>query len=162
MWKSTFIGILMLLILLSGCTSTDTPPGVDIPTLSPPTAGMSSVTGRVIHKQTKEPFTNTIVRLAEIVRPEQGEDVFVLDQAFSPGARTDEAGIFVFQDVEPKEYAIVVGDVERIYEIIPDSSGAAKSFPAEPEESFPLAFISPQWSTRQGRKKNLITFSSTN
>ena len=134
MWKSTFFGILLLLVILSGCTSLDTPPSVDIPTLAPPAAGMSSLTGRVIHRQTKEPFTNTIVRLAEIVRPEQGEDVFVLDQAFSPGAKTDDAGIFVFQDVEPKEYAIVVGDVERIYEIIPDSSGAAKSFPAEPDQ----------------------------
>ena len=134
MWKSTFIGILMLMIVLSGCTATDTSPSVDIPTLAPPAPGMSSLTGRVIHGQTKEPFTNTIVRLAEIVRPEQGEDVFVLDQAFSPGARTDDAGIFVFQDVEPKEYAIVVGDVERIYEIIPDDSGAAKGFSAEPDQ----------------------------
>jgi len=88
----------------------------------------------VIHEETQEPFVDTIVRLAEVVRTEEGEDVFVLDQAFSPGAKTDETGIFVFEDVDPMEYVIVVGDVTGIYEVIPGDDGKPKVFNATPDE----------------------------
>lgn len=127
--------IVIILLFLSACTSKEsTEVPATSPTLSPPSEGLSSVTGQVIHEETQEPFIDTIVRLAEVVRTEEGEDVFVLDQAFSPGAKTDETGIFVFEDVDPMEYVIVVGDVTGIYEVIPGDDGKPKVFNATPDE----------------------------
>jgi len=127
--------IVIIFLVLSACTEKEsTEISATLPPLSPPSEGLASVTGQVIHKETQEPFVDTIVRLAEVVRTEEGEDVFVLDQAFSPGAKTDETGIFVFEDVDPMEYVIVVGDVTGIYEIIPDDDGKPKVFTATPDE----------------------------
>lgn len=136
--KITQIVLIVLIVFSGACASTSSTSEVTeeviSTTISPPAQGLASVTGRVIHTNTEDPFVDTIVRLAEVVRAEEGEDVFVLDQAFSPGTRTDEAGYFVFEDVDPMEYVIVVGDVTGIYEIIPDDSGEAKVWSANADE----------------------------
>jgi hypothetical protein len=72
--------------------------------------------------------------LAEVVRDDDGEGVYVLDLAFSPGAMTDEMGIFVFENVDAIEYVIVVGDIESIHEIISDESGIPRTWNAQPDE----------------------------
>jgi hypothetical protein len=73
------------------------------------------------------------VRLAEVAR--QGDEgAFVLDTAFSPGDITDDTGHFRFDNVDAKEYVIVVGDVYSVYKIIAEPSGQARVWKAEPDQ----------------------------
>lgn len=122
MKKILLLAAFLFALLLSACAQS-TATEENLPTVPPPAAGMTSVTGRVIHKNTNDPFPNTIVRLAEVVRSDTGDDVYVLDHAFSPGVKTNEKGIFLFENVDPIEYVIVVGNVENLYEIIPKEDG---------------------------------------
>jgi cAMP phosphodiesterase len=94
------------------------------------------VTGHVISSTTNEALSDFIVRLAEVVRPpeEQGGDIFILDQAFSPGTKTDSNGIFIFENVDSKEYVIVVGDIERTYEVVAGENGLPTVWNALPDE----------------------------
>ena len=40
----------------------------------------------------------------------------------------------MFENVEPMEYVIVVGDIENTYRIVSDDSGKASVFMAEPDQ----------------------------
>jgi hypothetical protein len=89
-----------------------------------PKTGKATVTGQVFSHKTSTPLINTVVRLAEVHR--QGDEgAYLLDTAFSPGDITDEQGYFVFENIEPGEYVMVVGNVEAYneYVIIPEPSG---------------------------------------
>ena len=77
------------------------------------------VTGFVRSDLTGERIPAMIVRLAEVFRNEAGDAAFVLDGAQSPGTLTDVEGRFIFQNVEPREYVLIVGNVEaNEYEVI--------------------------------------------
>ena len=91
------------------------------------------VIGRVISEKTGQPLTHTTVRLAEVVR-QGNEGAFVLDTAFSPGDITDDQGYFRFENVDAKEYVIVIGDVYNAYQIISEPSGKARVWKAEPDQ----------------------------
>lgn len=121
-----YIG-LIIMIFMSACSSN----GQDLEekmVIPQPEPGMASVTGRVLSKKNGSPFTGTIVRLAEVVREEGSEGLYILDQAFSPGTKTDNKGVFVFENVEAMEYVIIVGDVESIYEVITNESGTPQTW----------------------------------
>lgn len=95
--------------------------------------GKATVIGRVISEKTGQPLAHITVRLAEVVR-QGNEGAFVLDTAFSPGDITDDQGYFRFDNVDAKEYVIVVGDVYTVYKIIPEPSGKARVWKAEPDQ----------------------------
>ena len=121
---------LLVLVLASSCRGQVSEAS---PKAAQPEPGMASVQGRVISELTDSPLGETTVRLAEVVR--QGDrGAYVLDGAFSPGDITDENGIFLIEKVEAMEYVIVVGDVEGVYEIIPDDSGKPKVWDAVADE----------------------------
>lgn len=133
--------IALVLVLLTACQAatqvetgsvpTDTQeaatastPQVSVEPVGEPESGKATIVGQVISTKTNAPMVNMGVRLAEVHR--QGEEgAFLLDTAFSPGDFTDEGGYFRFEDVEPGEYVMVVGNVEvyQGYVIIPDTSG---------------------------------------
>lgn len=127
---------------LSGITAPSplSTPGLSpLATPSPPSAtattapGKAMVIGRVISEKTGQPLTHTTVRLAEVVR-QGNEGAFVLDTAFSPGDITDDQGYFRFENVDAKEYVIVIGDVYNAYQIISEPSGKARVWKAEPDQ----------------------------
>lgn len=132
-----FLFILTALVV-AGCTSptSEVVNEVENKELPLPEAGKATVTGHVISSTTNETLSDFIVRLAEVVRPpeEQGGDIFILDQAFSPGTKTDSNGIFIFENVDPKEYVIVVGDIERTYEVVAGEDGLPSVWNALPDE----------------------------
>lgn len=133
-YKYIFV-ILVLIFSLSACATSQVEPE-ELPAPPTPEAGMATVTGRVVSEITNEPLGGATIRLAEVVRAESedGEgDVFVLDQAFSPGVYADDKGIFVVANVDAMEYVIVIGDVESIYEIVIDESGKPKVWNALPD-----------------------------
>ena len=131
---------LLLLVGVAACSlnGNETDTAQSEATLVPtPEAGMATVVGKVYSTTADAPLDNVDVRLAEVVRvedPEVGSDIYVLDQAFSPGAITDENGVFVVENIEAKEYVIIVGDVERAYEVFNDDSGKPKVWNALPDQ----------------------------
>ncbi len=128
----------LLLFLLAACQK-----GVSAqaPSVSPPESGKATVTGRILSLKTGKPLANTGMRLAEVVR-QGGQGAFVLDTANSPGTSTDNNGYFVFKDIPPKEYVMVVGDVMATYVIVPDPSGKARVWNAPADQVTKVGDIS--------------------
>jgi hypothetical protein len=95
--------------------------------LSAQASDTATVTGHVVSSQTGEPLSNTTVRLAQVYWNE-GEAAFVIDGARSPGAITDESGVFVVPDITAQEYVLVIGNLETgDYVIIPDERDSNKA-----------------------------------
>lgn len=106
------------------------------PPLFTPEPGRTTVIGKVI-SLSGQPVPQVPVWLAEVVR--QGEEgVYVLDSRSSPGAYTNEEGVFVIPNVNPGEYVIVIGDPEGLYEIITEPSGKAKVWNIPPDLVFDI------------------------
>lgn len=85
------------------------------PTSAPKTG---TVTGRLVSSTSGAPLNHEIVRLAEVECPEGVEPadkrskcVWTLSNAFSPSTFTDENGFFVFNDLDPRDYVVIVGDM---------------------------------------------------
>ena len=103
------------------------------PQQSKPEAGKATLIGIVVSLRDGLPMANTVVRLAEVYR--QGDEgAFVLDGAYSPGDITDEQGNFAIENVDAKEYVIVIGDVYDKYQIIGEPNDEAKVFLAVENE----------------------------
>lgn len=114
---------------LSSCTSNQ---GVtSIPT---PTTGKATASGRIVSINTGKPYQDATVRLAEIYRNEQGDGAYALDTATSPIAITDKNGYFIFSDIEPREYVLVIGDPMTRYVIISSESGEVNVFNCLPDK----------------------------
>jgi hypothetical protein len=138
--KLSWVLIAILFLVLAGCQAapspeTETPladAGAAVSTAqvlaptspSQPETGKATVTGQVLSIKTNTPMANTVVRLAGVHR-EGDQGAYLLDTAFSPGDITDEQGYFVFENIDPGEYVMVVGNVEAYneYVIIPEPSG---------------------------------------
>jgi len=134
-WAKIAICTLILLSLAACEPESPTVRASIIPSptpLPPPPSGKATVIGRVV-SLSNQPIPQVSVWLAEVIR--QGDQgIFVLDSRSSPGAYTDERGIFVIPNVNPGEYVIVVGDPESLYEIIAESSGKAKIWNILPDQ----------------------------
>lgn len=139
--NSTLTGIaicaLVLITILGACESPS--PTIEMGSVLPsptpfptPETGRATVTGRVI-SSSGQPVLRVPVWLAEVVR--QGEEgVYVLDSRSSPGAYTDDKGIFAIPNINPGEYVIVIGDPEGLYEIITEPSGRARVWNIPPDQ----------------------------
>jgi len=133
-FKSMLIFLLGSLLILSACSTGGNVFGSPAATpVAQPETGKTTLMGSVESKSSGEPVGNIPVRLAEVYR-QGGEGAFVLDGAFSPGDVTDEQGNFVIENVDAREYVIVVGDVYNQYEIIPNADGEAKVFNPQPDD----------------------------
>lgn len=106
---------LMILLSFSACTPDATEMVRIIPT---PQSGTTTVAG-VLVSYDGVPYTDVIVRLAEVYRKD-GAAAFALDAAFSPGGTTNENGEFVIPNIVPGEYVMIIGDPAVNYIIIDD------------------------------------------
>lgn len=121
MIKTTRVAIFMLfVIILSSCSNTAKQ--FTIPT---PAAGKANVSGRIVSIKTGEPYIDATVRLAEVYRNELGEGAYALDAALSPQTATDDQGNFVFTDIDPRDYVLIIGDPMTRYVIVADETGKA-------------------------------------
>ena len=126
-----------LLIAISACQTrnqSDLQQAVDKVT---PSADQGVLIGQVISTKTNQPLTNTIVRLAEILwnDKENLDGTYILNGATSPGAETDESGIFIFPDLKPADYVVVVGDLIGYNVIISNPDGKARVFTIDPNKT---------------------------
>jgi len=138
--KWLFIVIINLMLLSSCNIDSKEPLDLIIPT---PEEGKSSVAGQIANKS-GESLANTTVRLAEVYRDDLDtqKGAFLLDTAFSPGAITNEQGVFIIASLPSGEYVLVVGDVEsNNYVIISDDSGEAQTWNLPQNESLNLGKI---------------------
>lgn len=134
--KVTLFVLLVAILIFTACS----PAVVNTPTvesteplMAKPENGKATLVGKVISLTDGMPIPDTVVRLAEVYR--QGDEgAFVLDGAYSPGDITDEQGRFVIENIDVKEYVIVVGDVYDKYQIIADPDDNAKVFQAIKDE----------------------------
>ena len=126
---------MFLLISCSSDTSTqiesDQSIGV-IPTLSSTAMpGKSAIVGQVVSiaGQQPQPLPNTEVRIASVIWNEDKTDgAFVIDEASNPTFITDDLGGFVFTDIEPQDYVIVVGELYGQNVILSKPDGTARIF----------------------------------
>ncbi len=84
--------------------------------------GMSSLRGRLISGTNGLPLNNAVVRLAEVYCPEgtiqedKDTDCFwALSNSFSPSSFTDADGNFQFDNVEARDWVVIIGDMMTIY-----------------------------------------------
>jgi hypothetical protein len=83
---------------------------------------MSSLRGRLISGTNGLPLNNAVVRLAEVYCPEgtaqedKDTDCFwALSNSFSPSSFTDADGNFQFENVEARDWVVIIGDMMTIY-----------------------------------------------
>lgn len=104
--------------------------------------GKSALVGQVFSIYTKMPLPNTIVRLAKVFWNEDHSDgTYILEGATSPGYITDEFGVFLFEDLEPADYVVVIGDIVGYHVIIKEPDGKAKVYTLKPGEVLNLGVI---------------------
>lgn len=137
-----------LLFVLAGCVplntelsplSTEAPGQAQITKEAPAVPPIPSVTpdpargvvvGRVVTARTSASVSlvGMPVRLAQIFwNADKSDGAFVLEGATSPSTPIQQDGTFVFRDVPPADYVIVIGDPFGQNAIITEPNGKAKA-----------------------------------
>lgn len=102
----TFIILLALALLMNSCTQL-----TEADKLQTPEIGKSQIQGYLLlqHNSKKEPVKGTILYLAEVIVDSNGLESFVsMDRLHSPRTITNSDGFFVFNNVEPGRYGLVL------------------------------------------------------
>jgi hypothetical protein len=168
-FKTTALALFLVLVLvLSSChhstlvtsTSVITTPSVgtqsfDSPiatsTKSPadtylqvtPLPSVAVMTGQIVSFSTGQPLTSMPVHLAKVFWNEENTDgAYVLNNAQSPSTATDSKGFFVFKNLEPADYVLVVGEIPEGNTIVSNPDGSAKVFVAKKGKITDLGKIS--------------------
>ncbi len=104
-----FAALVLAIAMFAGCSApAQSPAAKNAPA---PPIGKSTVVGRVISTVTNKPLVDTMIRLAEVDRTVVKDDaIYLLNEAFSPGHRTDNDGNFVIVNVDPKEYVVIISN----------------------------------------------------
>lgn len=103
--------VLVLLIALVSCDSSGVPSVVPQPVATPisltPAPGTGIVKGVILNYQTKEPLSESVVYLGEIIKSTTSDDEMAsLEPVSAPRAYSDEHGNFAFVNLLPKEYVV--------------------------------------------------------
>ncbi|MCC9077332.1 hypothetical protein FKZ61_014595 [Litorilinea aerophila] len=85
----------------------------------------ASLRGRILHTVTGQPITNAVIRLAEVYCPEnttpqdkETDCFWTLSNSFSPSTFSDDNGYFQFDNIEARDWVVIVGDMMTIYTFI--------------------------------------------
>jgi hypothetical protein len=103
------------------------PPPVVVPTAAPDSG---VITGRVLVEGTGEPVTATPVWLAWIYwfDDAHSDGTFNLDPSVAPNTMTDSEGRFAIGSIEPRDYAVIVGQPMGVNYILTETDGDARVF----------------------------------
>jgi hypothetical protein len=108
--------LLVIILLFTACSRAATSSQVTPP--AKPQAEKATIIGRALDKKTGQPLANRVLRLGEVVRKEgaaEDEGLFIMRSQFSPGTRTDANGYFIFENIEAKEYVLLLEVVIDAY-----------------------------------------------
>jgi hypothetical protein len=149
---SAMISIAVLSIVVAACGAGG--PGLRIPFLSssetptaqptqpeaiatlPPiqlTPTRAAIVGQVVTTDggVRKPYAQAAVRLGPVHwNQDKSQGAFVFEGTVGPVATSNADGRFAFANVPPGDYVIMVGDPMGEYEIISESDGKAKMYPA--------------------------------
>ncbi len=106
-----------------------------------PAPDAAVVYGRVVAADTKKPqaLVGMPVRLAQVFwNADKSDGAFVLEGATSPSALIQEDGYFLFPNVVPADYVIVVGDPFGQNAIITEPNGKARVITLEAGKTLDL------------------------
>jgi hypothetical protein len=109
------LGTILLLLTGTACSTTLSSSVTPTPTLAP---GMGRVSGvlQVGTKEDRQPAQNIILYLAETIKDSTGTDsVAALDRIRSPRTVSDDKGHFVFSNVPPGTYGLVIDLITTSY-----------------------------------------------
>lgn len=114
-------------------------PNLPVPT---PPADKVTITGFAFSTILNEMLVEWPVFLAEVYRNPENDGAYVFDTASSPYTLTNAGGRFIFTNLEPGEYVIVVGSIEvNRYEIIAEPNGRPKVVNVSPGELLDLSTL---------------------
>lgn len=108
--------------------------------------GASAVKGRLISIPHNGPLTDAVVRLAEIYCPgdlaegasKRDACIYALDDAFSPSTFTDKEGNFVFENIEARDYVLMVGDRVTRFVMLEDKEGKPLMWTAPADQAIDI------------------------
>jgi hypothetical protein len=100
-----------------------------------PVPSRGAMTGQIVSASTSRPLTGTVVRLARVFWNEQHTDgAFVLESASSPSTATNDEGFFAFEDLDPADYTLIIGEVPGDHVIVSKPDGSAEIFTVEKDK----------------------------
>ena len=125
----------LLIALLAGCGNAPTQPPpqpINRPAVPTPSTGMSVVAGQVVGIGSTAPIKKTPIYLAQVHWDDQHKNAaYALDISRSPATTTDQNGFFVFSDLPPNEYTLIVGDFYGRNDVVREKNGNARIFQPE-------------------------------
>ncbi len=116
---------ILVLLITTACSVASLPPITPTVTLAP---GMSRVSGvlQVGSKERAQPAKNALLYLAETVKDSTGGDSFAaLDRIRSPKTIADDQGRFVFSNVPPGNYGLILDVIKNSYLLMKPGSEEA-------------------------------------
>lgn len=120
--------------------ATETKPVLDQP-IEP---DESAMVGQVISMAGREsvPLPNTEVRLADVFwNDDKSDGAFMVDESSSPTTFTDQDGFFFFENLKPRDYVLVVGDLYSKNVILAHPNGNAIIYTTKPGEKLDIGPI---------------------
>lgn len=115
---------------------------VEVPDAPKPPAGKAVVVGQVKTNTDQKPIGNQPVYLAQVYwDPDHKKAAFALDIAHSPATITNEQGVFIFNDIAPNEYVLVVGDFYGQNDVVKEGNGDAKVFKPDADKQLNVGVV---------------------
>jgi hypothetical protein len=111
------------------------------PDIATQQADKATVTGRAFNKKTGAPLSNQVLRMAETFRSPGKEGVFILDTSRSPRTVTDSNGYFIFENISPLEYVVLLEVMEGAYSVVKGDDGKPLTWQTEAGKKMDLGSI---------------------
>ena len=144
-----------LLLVLTGCGGSPPQPQLQInhPAIPTPSTGMSILFGQVVGSNSNTPIKKTPIYLAQIHwDAEHKNAAYAFDISRGPATTTDQNGFFVFTELPPNEYALIVGDFYGRNDVVRESNGNARIYQPEAGKSVDVGVVqvNPAVETQRG------------
>jgi len=132
---------ILVILITTACSVDSLPPLTPTVTLSP---GMSRVTGelQVGTSEESQPAKNALLYLAETVKDSTGSDSFAaLDRINSPRTVADDQGRFVFSNVPPGNYGLILDVITNSYLLMKPGTEVALLIEVSAEQQVDLGTL---------------------
>ncbi len=139
--QNKMIFLIVVLSFLTSCIIRDNRSSnnsIDLSHIPTPKPGYVTAFGQVVGKE-NIPISGKSIWLAQVFEGDGG--IFILDTLNSPNTIADNTGFFVFSNIIPGDYVIVVGDPEISYEIISVENGKAKVWKLDSDKIVDLGIL---------------------
>jgi hypothetical protein len=109
-------------------------------TLPVPVPGQAAVEGQIRDSRTQQAPLEGVVYLGQVLSLDNGKPVVRLDREVDPFAVPDSSGRFVFPEVEPGEYGLILYTPEATF-LVDREDGSSMLFVVEPGKVLDIGII---------------------